>query len=303
MTDKIQILVGVTFRDFSGTDNDKIQKLFLESINNQTYVDWKLVVTVFNEKFVQQEVDKIVSNAVYYDNGPIDGHKFSLTDVLANTINESKKVDMSVILWTTCDVIFEPNFFQKITDNYSKNFFAVSHPHITFSSIDDLGSNNYITSSINTGMDLIIMDGEIFKSAENFKIICKYKFYDWGIFEHFLVGFSQLFQSQKINLFGISNISKIENDRVVNNETNTWLLNCWLKNKVVLDRFISEYKLSRHLDNLTYCHSQFRLLTCRYRHTAIFYRDYLRYYREILKSALLPCMPLILKKIVKKAIQ
>lgn len=296
------ILIGVTFRDFNGSANEAIQRLFLQSINDQTYRNWKLVVTIFNEKHVQEEIEKCAMNAVFYTTGPVTEHRFSLTEVLLNTISESRREHNSIVLWTTCDILYQPDFFQKLIENYSENLFAISHPHITYNSIDDLGTNNCVAASINTGMDLIAMAGAIFASDEVVELVKKYKHYDWGIFEHFLVGLSQVVSGHNINLYGVSNISKIENDRQVNNETSLWLQNCWERNKVVLDQFISDYDLSKNLLNLTYCHMQFRILTNRYAHMLTFFKDYYDYYYGLAKSAVRPYVPVTLKNAIKKVL-
>lgn len=299
----IIILIGVTFRDFDASVNDYIQRLFLESIKHQTYTNWKLVVTIFNELNVRPVINNYNMNTVFYLEGPVADYKYSLTDVLLNTITESNKEDKSVIIWTTCDIILEPDFFQNIIDIYTDNLFAISHPHSLYASIDDLGTDKYITKSINTGIDLIIMGSGIFKSDKNLNIIRNYKYYDWGVFEHFLVGVSQLNDGEKINLYGITNISKIINDRRVNNETDGWLLKCKRKNKTVLDAFIGDYKLSKSLSNLTYCHMQFRILSNKYLHFVNFRRDYFKYYFKTIKSTITPYLPVYLKNIIKKKVK
>ena len=52
------IFIGVTFRDFIGSENDHIQRLFLGGIQKQTYRNWKLVVTIFNEKNDRHELEQ-----------------------------------------------------------------------------------------------------------------------------------------------------------------------------------------------------------------------------------------------------
>ena len=53
MVEKKKILVCVTFREFNGDENDRIQRLFLESIKEQTYKNYKIIATVYREKNVE----------------------------------------------------------------------------------------------------------------------------------------------------------------------------------------------------------------------------------------------------------
>jgi hypothetical protein len=46
----LKIIVCTTFRDFTGSENDDIQRLFLSSLDFQSYKNFELVVTLFGEK-------------------------------------------------------------------------------------------------------------------------------------------------------------------------------------------------------------------------------------------------------------
>lgn len=298
-TELNKIFIGVTFREFNGSENEKIQRLFIESLKRQTYTNWQLVVTIFNEKFVEQEIRKYGIKAVFY-NESVANCKFSLSDVLINTIAESNKEQSSIILWTTCDVIFQSDFFEKIVKYSSDNFFAISHPHITYPSISSLNSDSYIPASLDSGMDLMIMDGRIFRNEENVTIIKKYRFVDWGVFEHFLVGLGLINGGAMINLFGISNISKVENDRKIGAETNAWLMSCWQRNKVPFERFLQDYKLSNKLFNLTYCHMQFSIVHNKAAYYSQFVQDYSKYFIKFIRGLIVKLIPIKLKNIIKK---
>lgn len=302
MKDGIKILIGVTFREFNGSENEKIQRLFIESIKNQTYSNWRMVVTVFNEEFVKQEIEKYVIDTVFYRNGPVSGYKFSLTDVLLNTITESATEEQAIILWTTCDVIYESTFFEQIVANFSQNVFAICHPHITYRSTVDLNNDvNQIPTSINSGMDVMIMDAEIFRSAGNLKIIQEYRFIDWGVFEHFLVGLALLVHAKRINLFGVCNLFKIENDREVGEETNNWLVNCWENNYIPFNRFVSGYKLPAQLTNLVYCNMQFSIIRNKPAYYSMFARDYFKYFGGRIKRKIIAMIPKSVRKRIKAA--
>lgn len=282
------IVVAVTFRDFTGSQNDAIQRLFLESIKAQSYPNWKLVVTLFGEKNVRREVEACGINATYRENPPVGDYRFCLTDVLLNSVEESRDLPCAVILWTTCDVIYRPDFFQTIADQYQPRLFAVSHPHVTYSSIEDLGTGRSIAGSIDSGMDLAIMDAALLRDPHYLDIITRYRFVDWGIFEHFLVGLGLLAGGPMLNLYRLSSIAKIENDRKPGNETQAWLLKCWKINEAVFRQFLEHHRLPAQLMHLTYCHLQFRVLGGGWSHFREFAGDYLRFFRSKLTRRLFP---------------
>jgi hypothetical protein len=283
-TAPVKVIVAVTFREFNGSENEKIQRLFIESIRNQTYSHWRMIVSVFNERLVADEIGKYDFDSVVYQSGPANGYRFSLTDVLLNGIQEAVTEERAIVLWTTCDVIFPADFFEQIVANATPGFFAVSHPHVTYASRAKLGSEDYHPASINSGMDIVIMDSAPFRVPENLDLVRRYRYVDWGIFEHFLVGVAKVIGGRRINLFPVAKIAKIENDREVGAETTAWLLKCWERNKVVLERFIDDFGLSRQLLNLTYCHMQFELLGSRRAHYLSFGKDYYRYFTHRLRE-------------------
>ncbi|WP_324778941.1 hypothetical protein [Thiobacillus sedimenti] len=297
----LKILVAVTFRDFNGSENEKIQRLFIESLRNQTYKNWRMVVTVFNEKFVEREVSAYPIDASFYSSGPVSGYRFSLTDVLLNAVSEASKCDeRTIVVWTTCDILLEPNFFEELVRNRTDNFFAISHPHLTYRDVEDWGAARAVPASLRSGIDLVVMDGQIFQSGRNVDAIKKYRFTDWGIFEHFLVGLAILNKGPRINLFGTANISKIENDRVVGEETNRWLAECWRRNKVPLTQFIADHDLSHELLDLTYCDLQFSVLKNKRAFYLMFARDLMRYVKDAGLRKLSRRLPGALKGLIKK---
>ena len=80
MVDK-KILVCTTLRDFNGTENDKIQKFFLKSIEDQKYSNFKLVVTLFGEKNVEKELNKYRFESKFYTE-KAENYRYSLTLVV-----------------------------------------------------------------------------------------------------------------------------------------------------------------------------------------------------------------------------
>lgn len=296
----IRILIGVTFRDFNGSDNERMQRLFIDSIIRQTYPHWRMVVSLFNERNVQPEIEKYGQDVVFHHNGPVQGYKFSLTDVLLNAIDESRKDERTIIIWTTCDVVFPDNFFEEIVRASSPGFVGVSHPHRTYRTLDDLTADRAVPTSANSGIDLLIMDGAIFRDPRTVEIVRKYRFTDWGLFEHFLVGVALALRAPRVNLYGLATIAKIENDRKVGAETNAWLMACWHRNKVPLDAFIADFGLSRELFDLMYCHRQFRYVRHSLLHSARFAADSLSYAGRVIRTHSWPRLPLVVRRTIKR---
>lgn len=285
-----KILICTTFREFNGYSNDKIQRLFLESLKNQSYKNWELIVTIFKEKNIENTLKELsIPYRCYYDNS--DKYKFSLTTVLLNCI-ASINDEPSIIIWTTCDVIFDNNFFEKIISNYRAYIGGTSHPHLILNSIDNLKDNKDYYYFPDEGIDTIFFDSLIFDDKSNIDIIHKYRFVDWGVFEHFLVAFLKHTSPAMVNLWGISNISKVRNDRSLNNETSTFFTESLKKNWPPFYNYLCDYNLSRKYNSLLYCHKKFKVLNVK-KYIEKFSSFYILYY---LKQA----VPIKIKNYLKK---
>jgi hypothetical protein len=255
-----EIIICTTFRDFNGSKNDLIQKKFVRSLKKQTYSNWRLVVTVFSEKNVEKELKKEKIDVIYHKK-PIKKHRFSFSEVLKNGIKHLKK-NKSIILWTTCDVILANNFLQEIINNYSPRFSGTSHPHKLYKNIIKKARlHGPRKIKLDSGIDLMFFDGDLFLGKHSIQsIIGDYPNLDWGLYEHFLAGVAKKYAKTKINLFPISKISKVENDREPNNETKQWLSNSWNNNKKIVDRFIKDNQVGYDILSLWRCHFYFKLI-------------------------------------------
>jgi hypothetical protein len=255
-----KILICTTFREFNGNSNDQIQRLFLDSLKKQTYGNWELVVTIFNEKNVEYVLNQLSIPSKFYYSENRMSYKFSLTEVFINCIDSIEDIGKNIIIWTTCDVIFDENFFENIIKHYSKYFCGISHPQSVFDTIEALELKKATPQLPSEGIDTIFFDADIFLNNTNKKIIEEYKYVDWGVFEHFLVSVGKYSANKMINLWGISGISKISNDRSLNNETSVFLINSWNKNFPVFNRFLKDKDLSKNFLDLVYCHCQFKII-------------------------------------------
>lgn len=240
------IILCTTFRDFKGTDNDKIQYMFLDNIKNQSFQDFKIVTTTFGEKKVKDVVDGYFgSKSIVREVELPSNYRFSLSDVVLSGIEELKNTEGDCIfVWCTCDIQLEHTFFKTLVDNYTKDLSGIVHPNIIYDSLDSLKNNKGIVGSIAHGIDLLFFDKETILKAES--DIKKYRFYDWGVFEWFLVAIGRRYSNNRINLFSQTKIKKIINNRELTNESKEYFKRCISINQPIFDSYILETRLSNN---------------------------------------------------------
>jgi len=263
VTDR-EIVVCTTFRDFDGSENDAIQHLFLESLRAQTWSNWRLVVTVFNEPNVAATLEELGLDAQVMQ-GDSGGGRFSLTDVVLNGMT-AVQPGRSILLWTTCDVLLPPTFFECIIDRFQPGTAGTSHPHVHSTSLQAYRRGETIyahpqgllsRSRQDEGIDLVYFDGDLLLAERAGRILTQYRFVDWGIFEQFLVGVAQLVATRLVNIWSVGRVHKIGNDRVPRKETVEYLKTSWERNSRVLSEFIENEGASPLLRDLDYCHRSF----------------------------------------------
>lgn len=255
---KRKIIIATTFRDFIGNDNDKNQYLFLESLQAQTHSDWELAVTIFNEKNVEKTLKKLgIAHKIYKDRQNHE-HRYSHSDVFLNGIKSIHKPG-SIYLWTTSDVIYEPDFLALLAKHCRPGMAGTSHPHLIASGIDNHEVGKYEHAPLFEGFDLLFYDGDLFLDKKNLKLIKDYYFSEWGIFEHFLIGIAQVIANKRINIWTKSKVRKILNDREASNDTSEFMDRSWKRNYEVLQKFIADNNLDDRLIDLYYCHRQFKI--------------------------------------------
>lgn len=302
----LKIIVCCTFRDFNGTENDEIQRAFLRSLENQTYKNFEMVVTLFGEKNVQNEVKKFKFDYYFYDSVVNSNYRYSHTKVLLNAIEHAnKKYDNYIILWTTCDVIYESNLFETIIKNYKTNIIGTSHPHITFPSLTKFEEKEEDRKGkLFSGFDLIYFDKKFLENQRVKSSIEKYVFNDWGVFEHFLIALNEFSNNvNMINIYEESKVIKIENDRELVNELNQFLINSHKLNSAVFNSFLSENKISKEYFDLAYCHLKFTITKNKFRHYCTFSSDIFAYIKRRTKRLIASMIPNSIKSIIKGGIK
>ena len=178
------------------------------------------------------------------------GYKFSLSDVLLNGIDIAEKIEEpSILIWSTCDIQLNPNFFQTVVNEYRQGFTGMVHPNINYSNINDLShKKGHVADLYTGGIDLFFFDTAVLFEAK--KDIIKYRFYDWGFFEYFLVALSIKYAKDRINLFSLSKIKKVFNDRNATREKNEYFDRCTEINYPTLINYVIEEGVSCDVENV-----------------------------------------------------
>lgn len=151
MSSERKIFICTTFREFDGSINSKIQESFLESIRSQTYNNYKLIVTNFQEKTVEGHLSnsgidfKLIQSKLLK-------YRYSWTETVSNCFDLVKR-GKHIILWTNCDHIFSNNYFEEIINNFEEGFCGTSWPMLSYQSIDDYRVNNPLDNTLLTELD------------------------------------------------------------------------------------------------------------------------------------------------------
>lgn len=144
MTNNREILVAITFREFSDDYNSRIQERCIESIANQTYENFRLVITTYGEKDPGSIVEKYTDKYVIYEE---NNNKSYFFQTIQNCIDLSKKGG-NIILWTNADNIFDQNFFHEMIKNFKLKQAGTSYPNFHYYNLDD-----YCEKKPNTNFD------------------------------------------------------------------------------------------------------------------------------------------------------
>jgi len=253
-----KIYICTTFRDFVGSDNDDIQKLFLKSIQEQTYQNYEVVVTTFGEKNVESVVRSYFPTKSRFINVHLEKYRYSLSDVVINGVNAALEDAGSILVWSTGDVIWDKNMLEEIAKYYKPGFSGICHPNIVSTTINNYQAGKYEVFPIYRGIDFMFFDAELFRNKKIYGYLDRFRFYEWGAFEQFLAGIAEVASDTRINVFPVGKVYKIENNRAVNNETIEYLRKSGKSNKRVMNRFILVAKLSKGINKLEYCHHLYK---------------------------------------------
>lgn len=94
-------------------------------------------------------------------------YRFSLTDVVLNGIEVAETCfDDCILVWCTCDILLEPNFFQILVNHYKRGFAGIVHPNIIYKSLDDLENDKGKFGPVGMGIDLLFLMVPYLKQRE-----------------------------------------------------------------------------------------------------------------------------------------
>jgi hypothetical protein len=159
-----------------------------------------------------------------------------------------------ILLWTTADVILSPAFFETVNAHCGFGVAGLSHPHQAFESIDDYNVGNIsYPPSLGDGIDLLFFSDDVLTHGGGGEIIERYRFVDWGVFEHFLVGVANACAEKRVNLWPVEQVAKINNDRVAAREDNAFFDESLRRNWAVCEQFIADCSQSVLLKSLRFC--------------------------------------------------
>lgn len=257
----MKIVLATTFRDFKGTENDRIQYLFLENLKRQTFQNFTLAVTTFGEKNVERVVKENLGGQAFVRavNLPAE-YRFSLTDVVLTGMEAAiASIEPCIIIWCTCDVMLKEDFFQILIDHYRPGISGIVHPNVTYQSVGDMEVGKGELESLNEGIDLLFFDSPVLEAAR--KDIEAYRFFDWGVFEWFLALVAVRYAKERINLLGATKIGKITNNRKLTNESLLYFARCSKMNSKVLRKYVSDTGVLSSYREVggRFCHARFNM--------------------------------------------
>lgn len=255
-----KIYLCTTFRDFNGSLNDELQKSFLRSIKEQTYDNFELVVTMFGEKKVEENVKEILGDKAFFIDEGKKEYKYSLSTVFLNGMERAKTEKDSILIWSTSDIVLEQNYFEIIVSNYHHSLAGITHPNHYTDSYSEESKKDSRLGDLLTGIDILFFSTELLRQEKCRKAIENYTFYGWGVFENFLATVGAENAVKRINTVNISNVYKVCNDREAANETNTMLNAASMKNFSVFLKYLQAYQYSDRYRYLLFCHRKYSIL-------------------------------------------
>jgi hypothetical protein len=211
------IVIATTFRSFGIGENDKNQKSFITSLENQSK-DLVLSVTQFGEVGVSEELVNLTAS-ISECSPP-----WSLSQVLINAV---KKYPNHNIIWSNADLGFEPNFIEKVEDHLQRYDYLTSWPYVKSN-----GTFKSCTEQVKTffGLDFLAISNRITQRVSNYAEIYPNK--SWGLFEHQIVCYSYLAANRKrgFNMYKESKVIKYFTPHEEIGEPNYFLRKSWQNN-------------------------------------------------------------------------
>lgn len=242
-----KIVISMTFRSFDGSINAKIQRMFLQSLTDQTYQNFVIAVTIFGETGVPETLKETgLPHTIHYAE-PGDYKKFSLSKVLLNGIKISKEQNEDcILLWINADNMLESNFLERIAHVQGEKIGGISYPHQQYRSIADYQAKRGATYGW-YGIDSAFFSRDVF-DEQFIEVVKQYPNNDYLYFEAFVVALATVFCNKRVNMYP-AGYSTIANDYVAIGQTSQSTKETGKKNMAELKKFMRDFNL---LDNNWY---------------------------------------------------
>lgn len=260
---KKKILLVTTLREFKNDIHHSTQLAFLNSIKNQTYQNYEVIITEFHEKELYKELIKLNINFKLIKSKFLSELKkfdqvYSHWEFADNAYPYLKK-DENIIISTLSDCIFENNFFQTVVENYSPNFSGTSWPQVNYKNIQDYYDNkkydivracavkNELQYPLyNLMSDVYFFDGNIMldEKYKNAWKKCKIHGIAQGLVQPLWFCFSN---KKRINIYFKSKIHNIINYTALSSKQDRGeIINktVWDKNDNLLENFCESLKIN-----------------------------------------------------------
>ncbi len=258
-----KIVVTSTFRSFGGGENknDRLQQLFLKSLKKQTYQNFILVVTIYREENVEQNVKAILGDkAVFVYTEISEEYRYSPTKVVLNGIEYGEKNGYDILVDCSGDIILQDNMLETVAKYYSPMYTGISHPNIFYEVDDQFQVLGKYFGSWGKGIDIRFFDICLLNHPDVKKRLEQYALYDWGGIEHLLYGICQPYANEMINIFEESTVIKVKNDREAANEDSQYIQRSGERNRERLKELAYDIGIDfSDLLNLQYIHMQYKL--------------------------------------------
>ncbi len=222
-----KIIIVTTLREFKNDVHHKTQIAFLNSIKNQTYQNYEIIVTEFFEKNTSKHLKKLnlkfrVIKSKLLNEVKKSGSKYSHWEFVNNAYKVIKK-DQNIVISTLSDVIFEKNFFEEIINSYQPYFSGTSWPQINYENINgykkgkkyDIVNQSFTNHELLTPLhklmsDVYFFDGNILLNKNFIKAWKKCKIH--GVSHGFVptIWFC-FFNDNRINIYFTSKLHNIIN--------------------------------------------------------------------------------------------
>tara|TARA_Y100000741_G_scaffold334537_1_gene291809 strand:+ start:894 stop:1790 length:897 start_codon:yes stop_codon:yes gene_type:complete len=227
-------------------ENDKIQELFIKSLENYKK-KITLSLTQFDDEGVRQYIDK-KNIKKFYINFPRNklplGTKYSNKIMLNNSLDQYLNNNFEYLVYSTADILLPDNLFDEVDSikkklGENKEFCSLVYPNILKKngSIESMTTPHY-------GIDIFIFRLKKNSILKFQNAIKSWDQYDWGINDNFYTSVCELLNLPIYNMYKNIKIIKFENDFKTINENRDWQVDSWKRNQKYYIKFLKNNNLS-----------------------------------------------------------